>query len=278
MAGRLDGKVALVTGAARGQGRSHCVRLAEEGADIIAVDVCAPLDSVKSFPPATPEDLEQTVAETERVGGRVIARQVDVRDLAGMEAVVRDGVAELGHLDTVVANAAIVEWGRAWELSEADWREVIDVNLTGVWVTAKAAIPSMIEAGRGGSLIFTSSAAGSRGFANVGHYVAAKHGVIGLMRTLAVELGPYFIRVNTVNPTNVDTPMIQHPTMWNLFVPDTPNPSQDQIKAAMSQVNAIPVPWIDSVDVSNAVIFLASDEARYITGVSMPVDAGMTAG
>lgn len=276
MTGRLDGKVALVTGAARGQGRSHCKRLAEEGAGIIAVDVCAPFDTVKSIPPSTPDDLEQTVREVEKLGGRVMSQQVDVRDLRNMEAVVRDAIAEFGHVDTVVANAGIVEFGQTLELSEAQWREVIDVNLTGVWATAKAAIPAMIEAGRGGSMTITSSAAGTQGFANLGHYVAAKHGIIGLMRTLALELGPHLIRVNTVNPGNVDTPMIQNPTARKLFVPDASDPTDDQFRNALTGVNAIPVPWIDPVDVSNAVVFLASDEARYVTGLSMAVDAGFT--
>ena len=277
MAGRLAGKVAFVTGAARGQGRSHCVRMAEEGASIIATDICAPIDTVEAYPLASPEDLEQTAAEVERLGQRVLTRSVDVRDLEAMQSVVRDGVAELGPIDVVVANAAIAVWSAAWDVTAAQWRDVIDVNLTGVWNTARSAIPSMIEAGSGGSIIFTGSAAAAKGFANVGPYVAAKHGVIGLMRNLAVELGPHRIRVNTINPTNVDTPLIQHPTMWNLFVPDVDDPSQDQIATAMAGMNTIPVPWIDPVDVSNAVVFLASDESRYVTGAAFPVDAGATA-
>jgi SDR family mycofactocin-dependent oxidoreductase len=274
MTGRLEGKVALVTGAARGQGRSHCVRLAEEGADIIAIDVCRHNESVTSFSLATAEDLEQTAAEVEKFDRKVLARQVDVRDLTAMQVVVQEGIVELGRLDIVVANAAIVEWGKSWEFTETQWRDIIDVNLNGVWNTARATVPVLIEADRGGSLIFTSSLAGSKGIANVAPYVAAKHGIIGLMRSMSVELGPHAIRVNTVNPTNVDTPMIQHPTMWGLVVPDTTDPSPEQIRSALAGMNSIPVPWIDPIDVSNAVLFLASDEARYITGVSLPVDAG----
>ncbi|NGP08479.1 mycofactocin-coupled SDR family oxidoreductase [Rhodococcus sp. 14C212] len=274
MSRRLEDKVALVTGAARGQGRSHCIRLAEEGADIIAIDVCSPNETVASFPLATDAELDETAAAVQRLDRRVLARQVDVRNLEDLEAVVAEGIEKLGRLDTVVANAAIVEWGKSWEFTEKQWRDIIDVNLNGVWNTARATVPALIEQDLGGSLVFTSSLAGSKGIANVAPYVTAKHGIIGLMRCMAVELGPHRIRVNTVNPTNVDTPMIQHPTMWSYAVPDTANPSTEQIESALATMNAIPVPWIDPVDVSNAVVFLASDEARFITGVSLPVDAG----
>jgi SDR family mycofactocin-dependent oxidoreductase len=274
MTGRLEGKVALVTGAARGQGRSHCVRLAEEGADIIAVDICQQIDTVTSYQMGTAEDLEETVALVEKLDRRIVARQADVRDLSALTEAVNDGVAELGRLDIVVANAGIVGYGKTWEFTEDQWRDVLDVNLTGVWNTTKATIPILIEAGRGGSMVFISSLAGTKGFANVGHYATTKHGMIGLMRTLSAELGPYFIRVNTVNPTCVDTPMIMHPDSYKLFVPDADEPTMEQVGAAMGSMNSIPIPWLEPVDTSNAIVFLASDEARYISGVDLPVDAG----
>ena len=275
MTGRMEGKVALITGAARGQGRSHAVRLAEEGADVIAVDSCAGIDTVTGkYPPATVEDLDQTVAEVEKTGRRIVARQADVRDQAALDAAVAAGIAELGGLDTVVANAGIASYGRAWELDETTWQDMLDVNLTGVWHTAKAAIPHLIDAGRGGSMVFISSIGGLKGIQQVGHYVSAKHGIVGLMRTLANELAPYRIRVNTIHPTNVDTHMIQNPGTWGMFAPGDPEPTQDKAIAGFTSLNALEVPWIDPVDVSNAVLFLASDEARYITGATLPVDAG----
>lgn len=274
MSQRVAGKVALVTGAARGQGRSHCIRLAEEGADIIAVDICDRIDTVTSYEPPTLADLEETAEAVRRHGRRVVVRQLDVRDLGALEAAVTHGIAVLGGLDVVVANAGIAEFGRAWELAEAQWRELIDINLTGAWLTARACVPHMIEAGKGGSIVFTGSLASEKGVANLAHYVAAKHGVQGLMRALAIELGPHFIRVNSVNPTNVDTPMIQHPTLWRLFVPGVNEPAQADVREAMKGQNAMPIPWVDPIDVSNAVLFLASDEARYISGAALPVDAG----
>ena len=275
MTGRMEGKVALVTGAARGQGRAHAVRLAQEGADVIAVDSCAGIDTVVGkYPPATREDLDQTVVEVEKAGGRIVARVADVRDQAGLDAAVAEGVAELGGLDGVVANAGIASYGRAWELDEATWQDMIDVNLTGVWHTAKAAIPRLIDAGRGGAMVFTSSIGGFKGIQQVGHYVSAKHGLVGLMRNLANELAPYRVRVNTVHPTNVDTHMIQNPGTWGMFAPGDPEPTQEKAIAGFTSLNALEIPWIESVDVANAVLFLLSDEARYITGATLPVDAG----
>ena len=275
MTGRMEGKVALVTGAARGQCRAHAVRLAQEGADVIAVDSCAGIDTVVGkYPPATREDLDQTVVEVEKAGGRIVARVADVRDQAGLDAAVAEGVAELGGLDGVVANAGIASYGRAWELDEATWQDMIDVNLTGVWHTAKAAIPRLIDAGRGGAMVFTSSIGGFKGIQQVGHYVSAKHGLVGLMRNLANELAPYRVRVNTVHPTNVDTHMIQNPGTWGMFAPGDPEPTQEKAIAGFTSLNALEIPWIESVDVANAVLFLLSDEARYITGATLPVDAG----
>jgi (+)-trans-carveol dehydrogenase len=273
--GRVDGKVAFVTGAARGQGRSHSVRLAEEGADIIAIDVCGQVDSV-AYAMATPADLEETVAEVEALDRRIVAAPVDVRDFTLLTKVLDDAVAELGGLDIVCANAGIYSQGQTVDLSEQTWQDMIDINLTGVWHTCKAAIPHLIAGGRGGSIILTSSAVGLRAAQNVGHYGAAKHAVVGLMRTLALELGPHMIRVNSVHPTAVDTEMIQNEALYRLLVPDVPHPKREDAAPVLQSLNALPIPWVESRDISNAVLFLASDEARYVTGVTFPVDAGMT--
>ncbi len=272
--GRVDGKVAFITGAARGQGRSHAVRLAEEGADIIAIDLCAQVDTVP-YPMATPEDLDQTVKAVEALDRRIIATQADVRDFPALKAAVDHGVAELGRLDIVSANAGIASVGASTvDFTEQSWVDMIDINLTGVWHTVKAAVPHMIEAGNGGSIVLTSSAAGLMAYPGVGHYVSAKHGVVGLMRTLALELAPHFIRVNSIHPTQVDTDMIQNETIWRLFAPDDPNPSKDSFAPVSQEMNALPIPWVEPRDISNALLFLSSDEARYITGVPLPVDAG----
>jgi SDR family mycofactocin-dependent oxidoreductase len=272
MPGRVEGKVAFITGAARGQGRSHAIRLAQEGADIIAVDLCQQIDSVP-IPLSTPEDLAETVKEVEALDRRIVARQADVRDAAALQAAVDDGVAQLGRLDIVAGNAGIASFGPLDEMSEETWRDMIDVNLTGVWHTAKVSIPHLRAAGAG-SIILTSSAAGLMAYPGVGHYVAAKHGVVGLMRTLALELAPHMIRVNSLHPTQVDTPMIMNETTWKLFLPDLEQPTMDDFRPASQSMNALPIPWVDPVDISNALLFLASDEARYITGVALPVDAG----
>jgi SDR family mycofactocin-dependent oxidoreductase len=273
MAGRVEGKVAFITGAARGQGRSHAIRLAEEGADIIAVDICAQVGSVP-YPTATPEDLAETVKEVEALDRRIIASVADVRDFSALKAAVDDGVAQLGRLDIASANAGIASYGQAVDLDETTWQDMIDTNLTGVWHAAKAAIPHLIAGGRGGSIVLTSSTAGLKAIPNMAHYVSAKHGVVGLMRNLANELAPYRVRVNTVHPTNVDTHMIQNPGTWGMFAPGDPEPTQDKAIPGFTSLNALEVPWIESIDVANAVLFLLSDEARYITGATLPVDAG----
>ncbi|SHL11158.1 SDR family mycofactocin-dependent oxidoreductase [Pseudonocardia thermophila] len=272
MTGRVAGRVALITGAARGQGRSHALRLAEEGADVIAIDMCAPIGTVP-YPLATPDDLEETAAAVRARGGEVVTAQADVRDRAALSAAVDAAVAELGRLDVVCANAGILSFAPVAELTDAMWRDVLDVNLTGVWNTVRAALPHL---GPGASIVLTNSAAGLRARPNLAHYVAAKHGLVGLMRALAVELAPREIRVNSVHPTGVDTDMVQNPAMWALFRPDLANPGRDDVRERHRAMNALPVPWVDPVDVSNAVLFLASDEARYVTGVSLPVDAGST--
>jgi SDR family mycofactocin-dependent oxidoreductase len=274
MAGRVAGKVAFITGAARGQGRSHAIRLAQEGADIIAVDI---LEDVPGIPyaGATEADLAETVKQVEALDRRIVASQADVRDFPVLKAAVDDGVAQLGRLDIVSANAGIgTSPHHAWEIDADTWQTMIDINLTGVFNTAKAAIPHLIAGGNGGSIILTSSAAGLQAYENIAHYVSAKHGVVGLMRTLALELAPYFIRVNSIHPTQVDTPMIQNEATYKLFRPDLEHPTQEDFAPASQTLNALPIPWVEPVDISNAVLFLASDEGRYITGVTLPVDAG----
>ena len=272
--GRVEGKVALITGAARGQGRSHAIRLAEEGADIIAIDLCAPIDTLE-YKIATADDLAETVEQVKALDRRVIAAEADVRDTAAMRAVVERAVADLGRLDIVVANAGIVTFAPVLELTDEAWQDVIDVNLTGVWRTCVAAAPSMIAAGNGGSIIITSSAAGLTPFRNAAHYVTSKFGVVGLMKCLALELAEHMIRVNSVHPTTVDTPMVINEPTLRMFLPDSDNPTKEQFGDVMQESHALPVPWVESRDVSNAVLYLASDEARYVTGATLPVDAGL---
>lgn len=272
--GRVSGKVALVTGAARGIGRAQAVRLAEEGADIVALDLCGPVETV-IIPPATPEDLEQTVRAVEKTGARVVAATADVRDGAALRAAADRAVDELGGLDVVCATAGITSSAPGLQLTEDQWRTMLDVNLTGVWQTCKATAPHLIARG-GGSMILTSSIAGLRGLAGVAHYTAAKHGVVGLMRSLAQELAPHGIRVNSVHPTNVDTPMIQNDMVRRSFRPDRENPTREEFAEAALTMNMLPIPWVEPVDIANASLFLASEEARYITAVTLPVDAGST--
>lgn len=274
--GRLDKKVAFITGAARGQGRSHALRLAEEGASIIAVDVCGPVQTVP-YATATEADLAETVKLVEAKDRRILARKADVRDLASLQKVVDEGIREFGGIDIVSANAGIFSFGPAWELTEEQWQHMLDVNLTGVWKTCKAVIPSMIKRGRGGSIVLTSSTAGLIAYGNSAHYVAAKHGVTGLMRTLAIELAPHNIRVNSIHPTTVKTDMILNEATYKLFLPGTKDPTEKDAAAAFTGMNALKIPWVDPVDISNALLFLASDEGRYVTGTTQVIDAGGTA-
>ena len=272
---KLEGKVAFITGAARGQGRSHAIRLAQEGADIVALDICQDVETVP-FAGATEADLQETVKEVEALDRRIVAQQADVRDLAAVQRVVDEGLSQFGHIDIVCANAGILSITPTLEVTEEQWDTVVDINLTGVWKTVKAAAPSMVERGEGGSIILTSSAAGLIAYPNLGHYTAAKHGVTGLMRVLAVELAPHRIRVNSVHPTTVDTPMIDNPAIRELFTGQG-DISREEASEAFKPLNALPVPWVEAVDISNAVLYLASDEARYVTGTTMVVDAGATA-
>ncbi|MDD7813030.1 mycofactocin-coupled SDR family oxidoreductase [Mycobacterium sp. CSUR Q5927] len=275
MTGRVEGKVAFVTGAAHGQGRSHAVRLAQEGADIIAIDVCKPIVENSPIPPATPEELAETADMVKALNRRIYTAEVDVRDYDALKSAVDAGVEELGRLDIIVANAGIGNGGDTLDqCSEHDWQEMIDINLSGVWKTVKAGVPHLISGGNGGSIVLTSSVGGLKAYPHCGNYVAAKHGVVGIMRSFAVELGQHNIRVNTVHPTHVSTGMIMNEGTWKMFRPDLENPGPDDMAPICQLFHTLPIPWVDAVDISNAVLFLTSDEARYITGVTLPVDAG----
>jgi SDR family mycofactocin-dependent oxidoreductase len=266
----MDGKVALITGAARGQGRSHALRLAEEGAEIIAVDICDHIDSVP-FTMGTSDELAETAKMVENLDRRIVTCVADVRDSEQLKSAVELGLSEFGHLDVVCCNAGIASMGLTWDLTDEQWQDVIDVNLTGVWRTIKAVIPTLIEQGTGGSIIITSSMAGIMGLAGIAHYTASKHAVIGLMRSLVNEVSSYKIRVNCVNPTTVNTDMIQNDAFYN-YVGAT---SAEEMGAFFQSLNTLPVPWVEAIDISNAVLFLASDESRYVTGLTLWVDAGL---
>ncbi|QJY46144.1 mycofactocin-coupled SDR family oxidoreductase [Pseudonocardia broussonetiae] len=273
--GKFDGKVVLITGGARGQGRSHAVAFAREGADIAFCDIAAQLDSVP-YPMARPEDLDETVKLVEELDRRCVAVTADVRDPGQVQGFVDRALTELGRVDVLLANAGVFTFSTIAEMSDDVWREMIDVNLTGVFHAMRAVLPAMIEQGSG-RIIATSSTAGKMGFPNVGHYAATKWGVIGLVKSLAQEVGGNGITVNAVCPTGVDTTMIQNEAAYRLFLPDLENPTRDDAAPAFQTLNAIPVPWIEPVDISNAMLFLASDEARYITGETLAVAAGATA-
>jgi len=272
--GKLDGEVAFITGAARGQGRSHAVRLAEEGADIIALDMCRDLPTV-AYPLATPEDLDETVNLVEKTGRKIVARQADVRDPDAVQSVVDAGVAQFGRLDIILANAGIMPIIGEGSHQRQAWHDAIDIMLSGVYNTVEAGLPPMLDAGRGGSIVITSSSAGlyvggmkkSAKSAGGGGYVAAKHGVVGLMRAYAVAFGPENVRCNSIHPTGVATPMIMNEAFMQ-FGADNP-------EFAATMQNLMPVPVIEPIDVSNAIVYLCSEDGRYVTGVTFPVDAGL---
>ena len=266
--GRVAGKVALITGAARGQGRSHALRLAAEGADILAIDICAPIDDI-DYATATADDLAITARLVEEIGARVETRVVDVRDAKALTAAVADGVAALGGLDIAVANAGVGSIQRWDEVTPELWETVIGINLTGVWNTCTAALPHLLAAG-GGSMILISSTAGLKGQPFLTPYVASKHGMVGIMRSLANELASKHIRVNSLHPTGVDTPMLNGMVGLTERIEASPD-------VGSLFLNSLPVDLISSADVSNAVLFLASDEAKYVTGLTMTVDAGASA-
>ena len=280
--GLLEGKVAVVSGAARGQGRAHALRLAREGADIIAIDICADIDTV-DYPLATPEDLDDTVAQVELLGRRVAASETDVRDATAVAAAIDTGVAKLGRLDIVVANAGIATYDAADTMSAQSWRDMIDTNLTGVWIVCRGAMPH-IEDGRGGAMVLISSVAAHVGMLHLSHYSAAKAGVVGLMRALAVELAPHVIRVNTIHRTSVNTAMIINEATYDLLVPGAGPAARhgaqkvpDEVAQAFKGINAMPAAWAEPEDISEAVVFLVSESGRYVSGTQLSVDAGAAA-
>lgn len=274
--GRLDGKVAFITGAARGQGRAHAVRLAEEGASIIAVDICEQIDTV-SYELGTMDELQETAKLVEDRDQRIVVAKADVRDRASMQSAVDKGIAEFGRLDIVSANAGIWSSAAFVDLDDQMYRDMIDVQMTGPWNTCKVTVPYLIEQDEGGSIIITSSVAGKKGFPHQAHYNMGKAAAILLMRTLANELAPNRIRVNTVNPFSTITKMIDNEFIWRAFAPDAENPSSDDMAGAMQAMNLLPIPWVQPEDISAAVAWLASDDARYVTGIDLDIDAGFMA-
>jgi SDR family mycofactocin-dependent oxidoreductase len=273
--GRMDGKVAFITGAGRGQGRAHAVRLAEEGADIVALDVLEDLEGF-AYPMASLADRDETVAQVRSLGRRIIFEKANVRDLPRLQEVASAGIAEFGHIDVVVTNAGAASPAVSYEMTEETFVETIDTFLTSTWRTIRAVAPHMIEAERGGSIIMISSTSALIGVANMAHYVAAKHGVTGLMKACAIELGPFDIRVNAVASSNVNTPMLQRPEIREVWTGD-PAATDEEVMSVMAAMHILDVPWVEPVDISHAVLWLASDEARYVTGSTIPVDAGALA-
>ena len=274
--GRLTSKVALISGVARGQGRSHALRLVSEGASVIGFDGLCTYDTVP-YKQATQEDLDETVRLIEEAGGKVYAGRADVRERGAIERIIKEGTAEVGPIDIVVANAGIGINSRPfWLVSQQEWDDVIGVCLTGVWNTVSAAVPSMIAAGNGGSVIITSSAAAIKAAPQLSAYTAAKTGVIGMMRSMAGDLAPHRIRINCVAPTAVPTDFVLNDRLYQIFSPDSPEPSLEDAKKVMRGMHPLGEPWIEPGDVSAAVAYLASDEARYVTGIVLPIDLGLS--
>jgi len=276
--GTLEGRVAFVTGAARGQGRAHAVRLAREGADVIVSDICAPASDTIPYPGTTPEELAETVRQVEAEGRKVLAREVDIRDDAALRQLVADGVEQFGRLDVLVANAGVLSWGRLWELTDEQWNTVIDTNLTGTWRTLRAVVPAMIEAGNGGSIIVVSSAAGVKATPGNSHYAASKHGLTALTNSLAMEAGQYGIRVNSIHPYSVATPMTENDAMMEVFAA---HPSYLNAFAAMPY---LPVgqsatgkrsDFMSVEEVADVVAWLAGDNSATLSGSQISVDRGV---
>lgn len=272
--GRLDGKVAFITGGARGQGRAIARKFASEGADIVISDLCADVLESIEYPLGTYDELLETKKLVEEAGVRCIAEVADVRDQAQLDTLVAQALSAFGHIDVVCPNAGISSWGLTWELSESDWSETIDINLAGPWRTVKACAPSMIERGEGGSFIFTASTNGREPGPNNAHYTASKHGVLGLMKAVAIELGPYGIRSNAIMPGPVMTPQIDNDVSRGRFTGKTPGTSEDLRQATKQWVVLRGFGALDPYRIPDAMIWLASDEAAAVTGVEIPVDAG----
>jgi SDR family mycofactocin-dependent oxidoreductase len=271
--GLLDGKVAFITGLARGQGRSHAVTLAREGCDIIGLDLCRKLESTP-YEGSNPEDLAETHRLIEELGRRAIFTQADVRDYDAVKRAFDAGLEALGRVDIVIPNAGICAGGMTWEITEDAWREMLDINLTGPWHTVKAALPTMIEQGDGGAIVFIGSTESLKGQQNTSSYAAAKHGITGLMTSLALEVGRYNIRVNSINPGCVDTRMIHNPYVWGLFRPDLEQPTRESVEEAFADACVLPVPWIEPADVSRAILYLVAETGRYVTATTQVIDAG----
>jgi SDR family mycofactocin-dependent oxidoreductase len=277
MAATLEGRVAFVTGAARGQGRAHAIRLANEGADIVAVDVCGPVSDTITYPAATSEELAETASAVEATGRKVLAREVDIRDLAAQQQLVSDTIEQFGRLDVVVANAGVLSWGRMFEMSEDQWDTDIDVNLNGTWRTLRATVPAMIEAGNGGSIIVVSSSAGLKATPGNSHYAASKHGLDAITNSLALEVGEYGIRVNSIHPYSIDTPMVEpdammeifgkYPTYIHSFSPMPFHPVNHEGKKGLQE-------FMTAEEVSDVVTWLASDASATISGSQIAVDRG----
>ncbi|HXB87205.1 mycofactocin-coupled SDR family oxidoreductase [Mycobacterium sp.] len=269
VSGALQGRVAFITGAARGQGRAHAIRLAREGVDIIALDICAPVSDSITYAAATPEELAETVRAVEAEGRKILAREVDIRDDAALRQLVSDGVEQFGRLDIVVANAGVLGWGRVWELTDEQWDAVIGVNLSGTWRTLRAVIPAMIEAGNGGSIVVVSSSAGLKATPGNGHYAAAKHGLVGLTNSLAIELGEFAIRVNSIHPYSVDTPMIEPELMMQVFA------EHPRYVHSFGPMLLQPKGFMAADEVSDVVVWLAGAGSGTLTGAQIPVDKGV---
>jgi (+)-trans-carveol dehydrogenase len=270
---RYEGKVVFITGVARGQGRSHAVGFAKEGAQIIGVDLCHDLEHAP-YPMSTEEDLAETVRQVEAAGGAMHAEVADVRDYRPLREVVKAGIDRFGRLDVICANAGTYAPLPVQFMSAGAWAETVDINLTGVFHTLKAGCRTMVEQNEGGAIVITSSTAGLKGFWGAAAYNAAKHGVVGLMRSAALEFAPNNIRVNSVHPTSVGTPMIVNDVFPTLARHDLPNPTMDDVAEFLTPQQPLGIPWIDAQDVTEAILWLCSDEARYVTGVTLPIDAG----
>jgi SDR family mycofactocin-dependent oxidoreductase len=271
MAGRVAGRVAVVTGAARGIGRACALRLAEEGADIAALDIGAAMPTV-AYRPSSTAQLEETASAVRAMGRRCLPLVADVRDGAAVRQAVAAAVGELGSADVLIAAAGIDSWGSAWELTDDQWDAMLAVNLTGVWQSAKAVSPYMISQ-RGGAMVFIGSVLSHRAGRQFAHYTAAKHGVLGLVRAFALELASYNVRVNSVDPTVVLTDMVTSQQYMDNLV-GHPGATEEEVRQHYLQWNVLPTPWIEPRDVANAALFLACDEARFITGLGLPLDAG----
>jgi SDR family mycofactocin-dependent oxidoreductase len=273
--GKFDGKVVLITGGARGQGRSHAVKFAEEGADVAFCDIASQIETVP-YGMAKESDLADTVKMVEDLDRRCVGVRADVRDRDQIDSFVHQAQSELGRVDFLLANAGIFSFSTVAEMSDTAWNDMIGTNLTGVFHAMRAVLPIMIEQNFG-RIVATSSMAGKAGFGNIGHYVAAKWGVIGLVKSTAMEVGANNITVNAVCPTMVNTDMITNEAAYRLFLPDNPHPTLEEARPAYTALNTIPVPWVEPIDISNTMAFLCSDEARYITGETIAVAAGQNA-